>query len=166
MCYIHTKPKRNKKLLNSFGRDFRHSQTIAQPKEYQQEAAERAQKLEHELSIASKQIHTLKQMEADHKATAEVETILDKLNSPTIKEKEEKSNKLLESKKQQTKQWKTAHHVLKEDMKKMFLDLDEKESYIAELKQQAVENASRYIELQTSFDEVNGQTSSLQKTFG
>ncbi|CAO3619422.1 unnamed protein product [Mucor hiemalis] len=129
----------------------------------QQEAAGRAQKLEHELSIAQKQIHILKQMEADHKATAEVETILDKLDSPTIKEKEEELNKLLESEKQQTKQWKTAHHELKEDMKKMTLDLDEKESYIAELKQQTEENASRHVELQTAFDEVNGQTSSLQK---
>lgn len=129
----------------------------------QQEAAGRAQKLEHELSIAQKQIHILKQMKADHKATAEVETILDKLDSPIIKEKEEELNKLLESEKQQTKQWKTAHHELKEDMKKMALDLDEKESYIAELKQQTEENASRHVELQTAFDEANGQTSSLQK---
>lgn len=137
--------------------------TLEESLNKQREAAERVQKLEHELSIAQKQIDILKQMEADHKATAEVETILEKLDSPTVKEKEAELNKLLESEKQQTKQWKTAHHELKEDIKKMTLDLDEKESYIADLKQQIEDNASRHVELQTSFDEVNGQTSSLQK---
>ncbi|KAG2229347.1 hypothetical protein INT48_004098, partial [Thamnidium elegans] len=104
------------------------------------------QKLEHDLGMANKQIYMLKQTECDEKTALQTEAA-----------------KVLEQEKQQTKQWKTAHGALKQDIEKLTLDLDQKETYIVQLKQKVEDSASLENELKTLLDESNQQSTSLQK---
>lgn len=104
------------------------------------------QKLEHDLGMANKQIYMLKQTESDVKTALQTE-----------------AEKALEGEKQQTKQWKIAHGALKQDVEKLALDLDQKESYIVQLKQKAENSAGLESELKTLLDESNQQSTSLQK---
>lgn len=132
------------------------------------EMSSRIQKLEHELSVANKQIYILKQMESEHNAAAEVEKILENLDAPstptmTEKKREDPNKDLLELERKHTKHWKTAHSELKQDMEKMALDLDEKEQYIVQLKQQMDDGTIRQGELQISLDEAHQEVIVLQK---
>ncbi|GAA5812785.1 hypothetical protein MFLAVUS_006243 [Mucor flavus] len=104
------------------------------------------QKLEHDLGMANKQIYMLKQTETDEKTALQTE-----------------AEKAVDQEKQQTKQWKTAHGALKQDVEKLALDLDQKETYIVQLKQKAENSASLESELKTLLDESNQQSTSLQK---
>lgn len=128
-------------------------------------AKDRVQKLEQELVVANKQIGILRQMESDHNAAEEVEHILDTLHDQPSKqgqvddEQAENLKALLASEKKQSSHWKLAHSELQQDMEKLALDLDGKEQYISQLKENQVDRS----ELRSQLDESNQQATSLQK---
>lgn len=128
-------------------------------------AKDRVQKLEQELAVANKQIDILRQMESDHNAAEEVEHILDNLHAQPSKqssaddEQAETLKALLASEKKQTSHWKLAHSELQQDMEKLALDLDGKEQYISQLKEDQADRS----ELRSQLDESNQQATSLQK---
>ncbi|GAN10098.1 hypothetical protein MAM1_0320d09634 [Mucor ambiguus] len=129
-------------------------------------AKDRVHKLEQELVVANKQIDILRQMESDHNAAEEVEHILDNLHSqqPSKQDHVEDDQTdvlkaMLASEKKQSSHWKLAHSELQQDMEKLALDLDGKEQYISQLKEDQVDRS----ELRSQLDESNQQATSLQK---
>lgn len=114
--------------------------------EKQDEYAIQIQKLEHDLGMANKSIYRLEQSDSDQKQALATE-----------------AQKSLDQEKQQTKQWKSAHTELKQDVEKLTLDLDQKETYLLQLKEKLDQSSLTQTELQLALEEANQQSSALQK---
>lgn len=117
-------------------------ETLAQQKTMEMDTNNQVQKLQAQLDTMGTE---LSQWESKH----------------TISLEQEHSR--LELEKRQTKQWKEAHAELKQDLEKITLDLDQKENYLIQLKQEEEQRITNQNELQMNLDKANQQSTSLQK---
>ncbi|CEP07253.1 hypothetical protein [Parasitella parasitica] len=128
-------------------------------------ARQSIQELEKELGIANEKITQLQQSGSEQETARKADQTSEKLNDPTSVPDPDKEDPqtafkaLLDAEKKQSLHWKLAHSELQQDIDKLTLDLDGKEQYILQLKQEK-ESLSH---LKSQLDETNQQSTSLQK---
>ncbi|OBZ89051.1 Kinesin-like protein KIF21B [Choanephora cucurbitarum] len=124
--------------------------------------------LEHRVQSLTKKI-TIKDSELEiandtiRKLTEQLTTTQKELEELKTSEEKEDVKGLLEQEKKQASHWKSAHQELKQDMDKLSHDLDEKEQFIAQLKERLDEDSTSRESLQIQYDQTSQQATDLQK---